>query len=274
MLKIIIESNRAHNVTHSKLVAVMMCMHPRLGCLSKIQSIPVEVLRSILESFVRMYAVVQASSKRLMSSCCSSPDVFWLMTHFSVREVGMPNVHCCGRIRRHILGSKNQRLDDSRLPFAGDAYFSSVRDTRVVVHKHAYVMSNFQRFQDWYFELFACARRFSLQFMATDRDYNFLLFEPAFAEYKTATIGYRTVDGSNRPQCLALRRRCSAQLVMSWLCDLWGHGNCERYVRVRQCQFGLQILVCGREVEPDAIFQSNCFNHFRRRIARNEVLCI
>lgn len=278
-LRGVVNANRAPDVTHAKLLAFMMCTHSRLGsawfprrCL--VTCLPQDILRRIAESFVRMYVVMQNNNKRLMSNFAYSPDVFWLVQHFSIREIGMPTMHCTGLLRRHVTGSRHYPDQSNRPPFAGDPFFARVREHRAITHRHAYVLSNFQRYQDWYRELFTSCRRFSLQFMASDRDYNFLLFEPAFVEYNHAAVPYFTVDGQNRHLCATLRRKCSASLVAQWLRDLWGPGNCERYVRVRECAWGLQIFLCGAEVDPDAILHSNCFNQFRKKMRRHQVLCI
>ena len=274
LLHVIMEANQSPNIWHSQILAVAMASHSRLGATSKLQSLPSDVMRKIMDSFVRMYVVLQTNPRRLLSPNLCSPDVFWLTTFFRIQDIAMPMSHCCGRIKRAITGEREQRRDKYRIPFAGDGFFATIRENRVVVMKHAYILSNFQRYQDWYHELFSVCRRFSLRFMANDKDHNFLLFEPAFASYKTATVTYLTVDGSHRQFSHTLRRRCSALTVAYWLCDLWGSHNCRAHVRVRGMEHGLQIFVCGKEVNPDALLNSCCFNQFRKKMKRNEVLCI
>ena len=298
MLRHIVHSNRASNMTHAKLLALMMCMHGRLGRDSPIACLAVETLRSIADSFVMLHVVMQRSSKRCMSNFLLSPDVFWLTTHFKINEIPMPVHHCRNLLETNIAGDNGimRGLFDQTCkpgPFAGNDLFTHVQQQRVLVHKHAYVLSNFQRYQDWYYELFRCCRRFSVQFMASDKDYTFLLFEPAHYDYTYLTdreLWWPTVDGNHakRDKVNVLDPSVTSNKVWTWLCDLWGVENCKRYVRVRDIEnnllvplhyecmgkLGLQIVVCGAEIDPDVIFASGCFNLFRKKIKPNTVLCL
>lgn len=288
-LTFVAQVNLASNMTHAKALAVVMALHARLGKDSALRCLPTEILRKILHSFEYCYCVPQRRTGKYLCGirtqearfANSSPSLSWLLQFFRLRDMQMPTVYCHPRGKvelggMRIAGRKHLRTDSKqrlRQAFVGHPAFATMMQSKTNVYRHSALLHNFQRFQDLYWELFACPRRFSVEFKASDPDYNFMLFEPAFKSYTEMRVSYATVDGKQRAHCHVLQE-CTVDHVRQWLRDLWGPHNFDTYVRVRDMECGLQIFIFGPEIDPDDIVHAECFQKFRRKFGTRDLLCI
>lgn len=257
---------RAPDMTYAKALMFGMLLHPRVGSASPYSDLPEEIMKAILGSF-KYYSIKQAPLRSTVY--CSpnvgrdSPDLMWLTkpAFFDIKEIGIPTVWVIRRFKKCISGDP-QKQDEKRGPFAGcKRAFEALQSRRKYnwFPKHCFTgpIIEMQALIDNYYELFSNKRRF-YDSQNTDWRHQILLYEPA------NPIVWRQAE----PQ---FNRLLSLEQVNSWLRDLFGPRNCDRFVRVREMHaqnrsIGFQIFICGPDVDPDDILHAHHFKKFRNRV--------
>lgn len=216
-------SKLAPNMTHSNVVTVLMGLHPRLGRRCPYQDLPDELMKMIFRDFCyKVFSLAPAASLAYFSvGHLKTPAWEWLRKFMLISEVGIPRQIENKRFTVSIAGDGTTHDQaGAKRPFAGCSSAEMVFRDRLKFNDDPGVLCNMQILINNHFELFSHPRRFFPAWTKRCWMNQVLMFEP-FNPLICRDMPTRVVKLSE---------------IDSWLRNLFGEQNCDRFVRVREVE--------------------------------------